>query len=666
VNLLAELRRRFAQALEKLDNEAISAAQWEELARLVLPCQHPRFGDYQANLAMPLARQLRHPPAEIARQLAELADVSPWCLAPEVTAQGFINLRVSDERLAALLHDLLPDERLGVPLAAPPLSYVIDYSAPNVAKPMHVGHIRSTVIGDALYRTLKFLGHRVIGDNHLGDWGTQFGMIIYGYRHFRDPQAYARQPVAELGRLYRLVNQLIEHEEACAQLPELKRRAAAAKQSLEQAEAALRAVPPTDSAGQKRAAAVRRKCEAALAAAEAELAEARARIQAVESDPQLASLAAAHPQIGAAVLAETARLHAGDPENVRLWREFLPACRAEIDRIYARLGVRFDVTLGESFYHDRLPQVVDELLARGIAQHSEGAVCVFVPDMPAPMIVRKRDGAFLYATTDLATIQYRMETWSPDVILYVVDHRQSEHFRLLFAVARRWGYQQVALHHLSFGTVLGEDGRPFRTRSGDTVGLESLLDEAVARAYRIVCENDDQKPDGPELSEEERRQVAETVGIGAIKYADLSQHRTSDYVFSYEKMLATKGNTATYLQYAYARVRSIFRKGGEQPEAIRALAPPIMITTPAERALALLLVRFPEALADVVEDFCPNKLTAYLWELANSFSTFFEECPVLRAPTTELRHSRLALCDLTARVIRRGLDLLGIGVCEKM
>lgn len=663
MNLLEELRRRFARAIEGLDGPEIAPDRRAELVRLVIPCQNPRFGDYQANMAMPLAKHLRRPVSEIAQRLVELVDVQDLCSAPAPTLQGFINLQVRDEQLTTLLGELVADERLGVPMATHPQSYVIDYSAPNVAKPMHVGHIRSTVIGDALYRTLKFLGHYVIGDNHLGDWGTQFGMIIYGYRHFRDSRSYAQQPVAELSRLYRLVNQLVEYQETRARLPELERRAKAAQESLAQAEEAMSVAGEE---AQKKAAALRRKQQAALAEAEAAVAAARANLQAVEQDPQLAALAAAHPDIGSAVLAETARLHAGDAENVRLWREFLPACRAEIDRIYARLGVSFDVTLGESFYHDRLRRVVEDLLARGIAHVSEGAVCVFVPGMPAPMIVRKRDGAFLYATSDLATIQYRMETWSPDAILYVVDHRQSEHFRLLFAVARLWGYEKVGLHHLSFGTVLGEDGRPFRTRSGDTVGLESLLDEAVARAYRIVCENDDQKPDGPELTEEERRQVAETVGIGAIKYADLSQHRTSDYVFSYDKMLATKGNTATYMQYAYARVQSIFRKGGERPETIRALAPRIVLPSSAERALGLALVRFPEALADVVEDYCPNKLTAYLWELANCFSTFFEECPVLKAPTAELRHSRLALCDLTARTIRQGLELLGIGVCEKM
>ena len=269
------------------------------------------------------------------------------------------------------------------------------------------------------------------------------------------------------------------------------------------------------------------------------------------------------------MLAETAKLHAGDPESRRLWQEFLPFCEDEIERMYRRLDVQFDHTLGESFYEDRLGPLVDELLQRGIARQSDGAVCIFLEGQKVPMIVRKKDGAFLYGTTDLATIRYRMETWRPDAILYVVDHRQSLHFQQLFAAARLLGYNDVELQHVSFGTVLGDDGRPFKTRSGDTVGLEGLLDEAVRRALEIVAANDDAKPDGPELSAQQRQQIAETVGIAALKYADLSQNRTSDYVFSYDKMLAMNGNTATYMQYAYARVRSIFAKGNVDVEALR-------------------------------------------------------------------------------------------------
>jgi arginyl-tRNA synthetase len=393
------------------------------------------------------------------------------------------------------------------------------------------------------------------------------------------------------------------------------------------------------------------------------------------------------------VLAETAKLHAGDAENRRLWEEFLPYCEDEIQRVYGRLGVTFDHTHGESFYEDRLAGVVDELLRRGIARESDGAICVFLdgpekgdgphlceaPSGPfrqmgtvpffrpkVPMIVRKQDGAFLYGTTDLATIQYRMETWRPDAILYVVDHRQSLHFQQLFAAARLLGYKDVELEHVSFGTVLGDDGRPFKTRSGETVGLEGLLDEAVRRALKIVSAGDDAKPDGPELSPAERRQVAETVGIAALKYADLSQNRTSDYVFSYDKMLAMTGNTATYMQYAYARVRSIFARGGVDVERLRASGAAIRLGSPAERALGLEILRFSEALDLAAADYRPNQLTSYLFDLANRYSTFFEQCHVLRAESEELRQSRLQLCDLTARTIQKGLELLGIRVVEKM
>ena len=286
-------------------------------------------------------------------------------------------------------------------------------------------------------------------------------------------------------------------------------------------------------------------------------------------DPVLAQLSAEHPNVNAAVLAETAKLHAGDAECRRLWAQFLPFCEDEIQRMYRRLDVQFDHTLGESFYEDRLAPLVDELLSRGIAKPSDGAVCIFLEGHKVPMLVRKKDGAFLYGTTDLATIRYRMQTWRPDAILYVVDHRQTLHFQQLFAAARLLDYKDVELQHVSFGTVLGDDGRPFKTRSGDTVGLESLLDEAVRRAFEIVAVNDDAKPTGPELSADERQQIAESIGIAALKYADLSQNRTSDYVFSYDKMLAMTGNTATYMQYAYARVRSIFSKGDIDVESLR-------------------------------------------------------------------------------------------------
>jgi arginyl-tRNA synthetase len=395
------------------------------------------------------------------------------------------------------------------------------------------------------------------------------------------------------------------------------------------------------------------------------LAGLRAKVAAVDDDPKLSQLAAAHSDIGKQVLLETARLHGGDPTNVELWRDILPPCLAEIGLMYKRLGVTFDHTLGESFYQDRLRGVVKDLEAKGLAEESDGAICVFLEGNEVPMIVQKKDGAFLYATSDLATIQYRMSEWRPDAILYVVDHRQSLHFEQLFAVARLWGYPNVELQHIGFGTVLGDDGRPFKTRSGKSVVLSELLDEAVERAFAIVSQNDDSRPQ-PSLSDADRRQVAERIGIGAIKYADLAHNRTSDYVFSYDKMLAMTGNTAAYMQYSYARVRSIFAKGGLDESEIRNPKSDVMLTTPQERALAIALLQFSETLDRVVADYRPNHLTAYLFELATRYSDFFENCPVLRAETPELRTSRLILCDLTARTIERGLNLLGIEVVERM
>ncbi|HEX4131158.1 MAG TPA: arginine--tRNA ligase [Pirellulales bacterium] len=580
MNVLAELRSRFAAALATMAPEADVPA----LVDMIRPTQDAKFGDYQANCAMPLGKRLGRNPRDVATEIVSRLQVAELCDPPTLAGPGFINLRLRDDWLVGHLAAAVNDERLGVPLAERPRTYVVDYSAPNVAKPMHVGHIRSTVIGDALYRVLKFLGHHAVGDNHLGDWGTQFGMILSGYKQFLDADAYRRSPVDELASLYRKVNQLADEQPAVA----------------EQA------------------------------------------------------------------LQETVKLHAGDPENLRLWQEFMPPCLEAIDRIYQRLSVTFDVALGESFYHPRLGEVVDSLTACGLARESDGALCVFLDGYETPMIVRKRDGAFLYATTDLATIKYRMETWKPDAILYVVDHRQSLHFEQLFATAKLWGYGDVELKHVSFGTVLGEDGRPFKTRSGDTVGLTGLLDEAVARAHRIVSENDDAKPGGAELSAAERHRIAETVGIAALKYADLSQNRTSDYTFSYDKMLAMNGNTATYMQYAYARVQSIFRRGGVDVAALRAAGKPIALVDPAEQALARRLLRFSEALDAMVVDYRPHQLTTYLFELAEGYSTFFERCPVLKADTPATRDSRLLLCDLTARTIRKGLELLGIAVVEQM
>ncbi|MBM4087110.1 MAG: arginine--tRNA ligase, partial [Planctomycetes bacterium] len=556
------------------------------LLEMIRCSQDPRFGDYQANCAMSLAKRLGRPPRDIAQEIVKRLDVADLCEPPEIAGAGFINLRLRESCLAEQLARASRDERLSVPHVRQPRTFVVDYSSPNVAKPMHVGHIRSTVIGDAICRTLKFVGHTVIGDNHLGDWGTQFGMIIFGYRHFADEDRFAREPVRELSRVYQRVHRLLEYQAAREEIGRSEESVALLEGLLGQREAEV-ATRPDD----KNLAKELRELRDRVEDAREKRAGTRARIAAVAHDADLLHFAEAHPGIEEEVLSETARLHAGDPENLALWNRFLPHCKQEIKRVYDRIDVRFDCELGESFYHDRLEAVVADLKRLDIARESEGADCVFLPEYDSPMLIRKKDGAFLYATTDLATIQYRAETWRPDAILYVVDHRQSEHFGKLFAAARRWGYADVELRHISFGTVLGEDGRPYRTRSGDVVDLEELLDEAIRRAYAVVCGNDDSKPGGPELTEEQRQTIARTVGHAALKYADLSHNRTSDYVFSFDKMVAMDGNTATYMQYSYARTQSIFARGAIDTRALRDRAPRLTCAEPEERDLAIELIR---------------------------------------------------------------------------
>jgi arginyl-tRNA synthetase len=593
MNLLRPLQQRFHAALVGL------VADPAPYVAMVRPAQDARFGDYQANCAMSLAKVLGRKPRDLAQEIVQRLDLGDLLEPPEVAGPGFINLRLRSDWLARQLQQLARDDRLGVEPAASPRTLIIDYSSPNVAKPMHVGHLRSTIIGDALARLFRFLGHRVITDNHLGDWGTQFGMLLYGYKHFRNEEALRTDPVREMVRLYIHVRNLMKGDDEAEDL----------------------ANPVAEAARQ-----------------------------------------------------ETAKLHAGDPENVRLWQQFMPWCREEIERVYRRLDVQFDETLGESFYNPMLPDVVRSLQERGIARESQGAIAIFFgpeeePQEP-PALVRKRDGAFTYTTTDLATIRYRMEKWQPDAILYVVGTPQALHFKNLFDAARRWGYDRVALEHVAFGSVLGADRKPFKTREGGTIELGSLLDEAVERAAQVYeqsrRERIERGEEVPELTAAEQRQVAEVVGIGAVKYADLSQNRQSDYVFNWDKMLAMDGNTATYMQYARARIRSIFRKGDEDEQRFCTAPPPAVLEQPQERALALELFRLGEALEAAAADYRPNALTSYLWDLAKSYSVFYQNCPVLLAQTPALRQSRLLLCDLTARTIQRGLDLLGIRTVERM
>lgn len=650
---------RFAEALKTFVEDP------SPFASMIRSTNDPKFGDYQANCAMPLSKQIGKNPRELALGIVEKLDLDAVCEPPEIAGPGFINLRLKDSFLLQSLRDMLADPRCLVSLANPKRKVIVDFSSPNVAKPMHVGHIRSTVIGDAIARTLAFLGHDVITDNHLGDWGTQFGIIIYGYKHFGDADKVAKNPVTELASLYRFVNQLIEYRKAKRAAEQIPAQLTAAKSEVTAAEQALQAAadPKAQKQAKKALASAKKKVESLETQSES----LREKIEAVEGDAELVAQANAHPDVENAVLQETVKLHQGDSENIALWTKFLPHCKDEINRIYNRLNVTFDHTLGESFYHSMLEPVVEDLEKRGLARDSEGAVCVFLDEFDAPMIVRKKDGAFLYATTDIATLKYRLEEFNPDEILYVVDSRQSEHFDKLFAVARKIGMENVKMVHVNFGTVLGENGKPLKTRSGTLIGLEGLLDDAVNHAREVVCNPERIEKIDPPMDDAEREQVAQVVGHGAIKYADLSHHRTSDYSFSLDKMVALEGNTSAYVQYAYARTQGILRKAGVTDSDVTSIDAELTeFTHPAERALAVKLLRFEEALVSVHQDYAPNALVDYLYETAKAYAVFNDNCHVLKAESEAIASLRLALVALTGRVIRVALSLLGINVVARM
>ena len=586
----------FQSLLAKKLSHALARAGLPEAGELT-QATDPRFGDYQTNVALVLGKQRGENPRALAEKIAAHLNVEDLCESPGVAGAGFINFTLRPDLIQKQTLDLLRDKRIGVAETGSPQRIVIDFGSPNVAKPMHVGHIRSTVLGDALARIAQFLGHNVVRDNHVGDWGTQFGMVIYGWKNLLDRQALRRNPLAEIVRVYKETNER----------------------------------------------------------------------------------ASTDPQIREACRQELVRLQAGDKENTEIWNECVAFSMQDFERIYKLLDVQYDLQCGESFYHDRLPGVVDRLLKARIAEVSEGAVVVFFRDDPEladkPLIIRKRDGGFNYATTDLATIDYRVDDLKADSIWYVVGAPQTLHFKQIFAIARREGYT-TDLRHIIFGSVLGEDRKLMKTRSGENVPLRELLEEACRRARKIVDEKN------PDLSDEEKSEIAEKIGIGAVKYADLSQYRTTDYIFSWDKMLSLHGNTAPYLQNAYVRIRSIFRKAavatplrgvtetGHPPspnygEASRPVATTVTLNDPAELNLAKRLCQFAEIVPQVLNGFRPNILANYLFELANSFHAFYEACPVLKSEEPA-RGSRLALCELTARVLKRGLDLLGIKVPERM
>ncbi len=618
MNVLEAIRSAFAAATpEGGDPRAFALA--------VRASGDPKFGEYQANGCMAIAKAAQRNPRELAEVVADAVDLAPMAGRPEVAGPGFLNVRLRDDWIARTVEDLVGDDRLGIGPPAKARTLVIDYSSPNVAKPMHVGHLRSTVIGEGLARIFQALGHTVIRDNHLGDWGSQFGMILWGWKNHRDDAAYAADPVGELARLYRL------------------------------AQARIKAGEDADKVYGKAIALDEEGKHDEAAALFAKVA-----VGTDDTFEDAARRVGDGRSVADASRAETVKLHQGDFENRVLWEQFMPHCLGALQSVYDRLDIKHDVHLGESFYDPMLADVVKDLEAKGLAVPSEGATVVFSEGFKAPFIVRKKDGAYNYATTDLATTKYRHQTWNPDLLLYVVDHRQGDHFQQLFSVARRWGYAEIEMVHVAFGTILGSDRRPYKTRQGDVIGLESLLDGAVAEARKIVDEN------SAHLDETRRAAIAEIIGLGAIKYADLSQNRLSDYVFDLARMVAMNGNTATYLQYAYARIRSIFRKGGFDPDAVRAARPTVFLSNPAERALAVRLLRYPETLAFAAAELKPNILTDYLFDLANAYSTFHEECPVLKAESPQRRDSRLALIDVVARTLKAGLYNLGIGVVEEM
>ena len=654
MKLLSEIKARFKPALEALLEDA-DTAQIDSLLAMVRPTQDDKFGDYQVNCAMALGKKLGTAPRDIAAGLLQQVKLDDLCAKTELAGPGFINLTINGSWIKKCLANALSDDHLGVEQVTEPRTVVIDLSSPNVAKPMHVGHIRSTVIGDALANIHRFIGHKVITDNHLGDWGTQFGMIIYGYKNFADQVAYEKNPVQELSRLYKYVRVIMDFHAAGRKLPE----AVALKQKQMEALEKVQAQDHGDNKGKlKQQKKDVQRLKEKIALQDEAIATYQSTVEG--SDPELATVAREHSSIEREVLAETAKLHEGDKENRELWDKFLPFCLQDIQRIYDRLGVKFDFILGESYYQDQLANIVDELTRNGLATESDGAMCVFLNGFEAPMIIRKKDGAFLYPTTDLATIKHRVEEWQADSMLYVVDHRQHDHFDKLFAASKLWGYNDVEMTHVSFGTVMGDDGKPFKTRAGDTVGLEGLLDEAESRALAVAIEQN------PNLEESRQQEIGRVVGLGALKYADLSQNRTSDYKFSYDKMLALKGNTATYLQYANARVHGILSKLDTDAARLRSSADDIVFTETVERQLAMQLLRFDETIDEVLVEYKPNLLCNYLFDLAQVFARFFDQCSVRDAASAEVQRSRLQLCGLTSRTLTCGLGLLGIESLERI
>jgi len=571
---------------------------------IVRPATDAKFGDYQANGIMGLAKKLKTNPRKLAEEVVKNLDISDICEPPEVAGPGFINLRLKAEFVAGELLEINKDTAgLGIEKTPEPKTIVVDFSSPNIAKQMHVGHLRSTIIGDCICRMLETLGHIVIRQNHIGDWGAQFGMLMA----LLDEKSQETE----------------KHTGVALHYSELQFPLVIFEDFYKEAQ---------------------RRCN---------------------SDEEFAKTSRA----------AVACLHDGDLKYTGLWTAIVHESMKHYKDVYNTIGVNLtdEHTRGESAYRDDLSNVVGDMKKAGLAEESDGAVCVFPEGFKnkegqrLPFIIQKSDGAYLYATTDLAALRYRVDDLEANAIVYVTDSRQKLHFEMLFAVAKMagWTRADIELSHVMFGSVLGGDGAPLKTRSGENVKLKELLDEAVQRAMSVVEEKN------PELPADKKAEIAKAVGIGAVKYADYSNNRTSDYVFSFDKMLAMDGNTAPYMQYAYARIKSIERKAQSKEKEVDietelAGIQSLSLTDPAELDLAKHLIRYGEAIQSAVVDYRPNYLTAYLYELAQKFSAFYTNCPVLVAGPDK-RPTRLLLCDLTARTIRHGLhELLGINVVEQM
>ncbi|WP_348945705.1 arginine--tRNA ligase [Chitinibacter sp. FCG-7] len=569
-----------SQLLAQRVEAALAAAGAAGAPAVIQPSGKPEFGDFQANGVMGAAKAAKTNPRELAAKVVAALDLAGIADQVEIAGPGFINIHLAPSFLAQRLDAARSDDALGI-IKPASQKVMVEYSSPNLAKEMHVGHLRSTIIGDAIARVLAFAGHDVQRCNHVGDWGTQFGMLV-AYLVETRKSGDADLELADLENFYRKSKVRFDEDAAFA-----------------------------DTARQY-----------------------------------------------------VVKLQGGDAEVLALWKQFVEVSMHHCQAVYDKLGVGLDLAAvrGESAYNDDLPVVVSDLKAAGLLEESQGAQVVFLPEFKNPegeaqaMIIQKKDGGYLYATTDLAAIRYRHRSLDLKRVVYVVDARQSLHFQQLFTLSRKAGFApaDMALEHVAFGTMMGEDGKPFKTRSGDTVKLVELLDEAVERAYMLVSQKN------PDLAEDTRRSIAQAVGIGAVKYADLSKNRTSDYIFNWDTMLAFEGNTAPYLQYSYTRVASVFRKVGEFDSSAA-----IVIAEPAEKQLALQLAQFDEVIAFVSDTCQPHQLCAYLFNLAQQFSRFYEACPILSAEGA-VRDSRLALAALTARTMKTGLSLLGIAVLEEM